>query len=76
MAAESALLAQLLGMGFELDQIEACQLALASSDTPLTLQAATDWWVAATCLATHVAGSFYEHVTHHFFVSQVATSGN
>ena len=30
-------------MGFEIDQIEACQLALASSNSPITLQAATEW---------------------------------
>ena len=43
--AESALLAQLLDMGFEVEQIEACQLALASSDSPLTLQSAAEWCV-------------------------------
>ena len=44
--ADSGLLVQLLDMimmGFEIDQIEACQLALASSNSPLTLQAATEW---------------------------------
>ena len=41
--AVSGLLVQLLDMGFEIDQIEACQLALASSNSPLTLQAATEW---------------------------------
>ena len=40
--ADSGLLVQLLDMGFEIDQIEACQLALASSNSPLTLQAATE----------------------------------
>ena len=39
--ADSGLL-QLLGMSFEIDQIEACQLALASSNSSLTLQAATE----------------------------------
>ena len=35
--AASGLLVQLLdNMGFEIDQIEACQLALASSNSPLT----------------------------------------
>ena len=38
-----ALYAHLLGMGFEMDQIEQCQSALALSSAPFNLQAATEW---------------------------------
>ena len=43
---------RLLAMGFEIDQIEVCQLALASSNFPLTLvlQAATERWFACLIL--------------------------
>ena len=39
-------------MGFEMDQIEACQLALASSNSPLTLQAATERWFVCLILTS------------------------
>ena len=49
---------QLLDMGFEIDQIEACQLALASSNSPLTLQAATEWWFACLILTFSLLAVF------------------
>ena len=49
-------LLQLDNMGFEIDQIEACQLALASSNSPLTLQAATEWWFACLILTLSFGG--------------------
>ena len=44
---QDALYAQLLSMGFEPDQIEECQVAMAqtSPGSQFNLQAATEWWV-------------------------------
>ena len=44
---QDALYAQLLSMGFEPDQIEECQVAMAqnSPGAQFNLQAATEWWV-------------------------------
>ena len=38
-----ALLAQLMGMGFEPELIGRCQEAMAAKDTPFNVQAATEW---------------------------------
>ena len=38
-----ALLAQLLGMGFAIEEIERCQVAMATSSRPFSLQEATEW---------------------------------
>ena len=38
-----ALLAQLLGMGFAMEEIERCQVAMATSSRPFSLQEATEW---------------------------------
>ena len=40
---EDALLAQLLGMGFAIEEIERCQVAMATSSRPFSLQEATEW---------------------------------
>ena len=40
-----ALLAQLMGMGFEQEDIIACQVSLKTSGSPVTLQSATEWSV-------------------------------
>ena len=40
---QDALYAQLLGMGFEPEMIEECQVAMAQSTTPFSMQAATEW---------------------------------
>ena len=40
---QDALLAQLLGMGFGMEEIERCQVAMATSSRPYTLQEATEW---------------------------------
>ena len=37
------LLAQLLGMGFAIEEIEHCQVAMATSSRPFSLQEATEW---------------------------------
>jgi len=42
-----SLLAELLGMGFEMDQIERCREALdLNSSTSFNLQTATEWYLA------------------------------
>ena len=38
-----ALLAQLLGMGFAIEEIERYQVAMATSFRPFSLQEATEW---------------------------------
>ena len=49
MAADTApllsdsLIAQLLDMGFEQESINACEAAMNSSGSPITLQSATEW---------------------------------
>ena len=40
---QDALLAQLLGMGFGMEEIERCQVAMATSLRPYSLQEATEW---------------------------------
>ena len=42
---QDALLAQLLGMGFAIEEIERCQVAMATSSRPYSLQEATEWLV-------------------------------
>ena len=39
------LVAQLLEMGFEPNLVTACQVSMGSSNTPVTLQSATEWLV-------------------------------
>ena len=38
-----ALLAQLLAMGFDFEEIERCRKALATSSRPYSVQEATEW---------------------------------
>lgn len=38
-----ALFAELLNMGFEMEQIEHCRDVLVSSSSPFNLQTATEW---------------------------------
>ena len=38
-----ALLAQLLGMGVAIEEIERCQVAMVTSSRPFSLQEATEW---------------------------------
>ena len=38
-----ALLAQLLGMGFAIEETERCQVAMATSSRPFSLQKAMEW---------------------------------
>lgn len=40
-----SLIAQLLDMGFEQESINACEAAMNSSGSPITLQSATEWYV-------------------------------
>ena len=40
---EDSLLAQLLGIGFAIEKIERCQVAMATSSRPFSLQEATEW---------------------------------
>ena len=42
---QDALLAQLLGMGFGIEEIERCQVAMATSSRPYSLQEATEWYL-------------------------------
>jgi hypothetical protein len=37
------IMAELLGMGFDTDMVTACKIAMDSSNTPITLQSATEW---------------------------------
>ena len=41
--AGDGLLAQLLGMGFAIEEIEHCQVAMATSSRSFSLQEATEW---------------------------------
>ena len=45
MASQDALLAQLLGMGFELEQIKEYQKFMTESSRSFSLQEATEWSV-------------------------------
>ena len=40
---QDALLAQLLAMGFDIEEIERCQVAMATSSHSYSLQEATEW---------------------------------
>jgi hypothetical protein len=39
----NALLPQLLGMGFTIEEIDRCKVAMATSSRPFSLQEATEW---------------------------------
>ena len=43
MAGQDAMFAQLLGMGFDPEAIEGCQVAMATSSQKFSVQAATEW---------------------------------
>ena len=43
MAGHDAVFAQLMGMGFDPEAIEDCQVAMATSSESFSLQAATEW---------------------------------
>ena len=45
MEGQDAMLAQLLGMGFQSEDVEEYQMAMATSSQPFSLQAATEWLV-------------------------------
>ena len=45
MEGQDAMLAQLLGMGFQPEDVEEYQMAMATSSQPFSLQAATEWLV-------------------------------
>ena len=43
MAAQDTMFAQLMGMGFDPEAIEDCQVAMAASSESFSLKAATEW---------------------------------
>jgi len=43
MAGQDAMFAQLLGMGFDPEAIEECQVAMATSSQEFSVQAAAEW---------------------------------
>ena len=49
MAGHDAVFAQLMGMGFDPEAIEDCQVAMATSSESFSLQAATEWSAVVIC---------------------------
>ena len=43
MSSQDAIFAQLLGMGFDPEAIEECQIAMATTSEGFSMQAATEW---------------------------------
>ena len=43
MSGQDAMFAQLMGMGFDPEAIEECQVAMAASPEGFSMQAATEW---------------------------------
>ena len=52
---DDALFAKLMGMGFEVEQIQQCYEALSRASTAFTLQKATDWYLISTRCALNRA---------------------
>ena len=63
----SALLAQLLEMGFEEEQIEECQLALSTMGATVTLQSATEWYAHLRTRLSGITGVSSPKITVYIY---------